>query len=82
METMDEASRKSYPTIYLLVRFGSGLAAGLVLLTVVALVWYGWLNGLAPVLWWLASVYLIALYILARSYVELVRVLADMLLPK
>ncbi len=82
MEIMDEASRKAYPTIYLLVRFGSSLAASLVLLTLAPLVWYGLVNGLAPILWWLALVYIVALYILARSYVELVRVLADMLLPK
>ena len=75
------SAQPSYRILHLLVEHGD---KGVIALTVAAL-----LIGLAAV--FLTSTFLLApvvllgsalLYIVARSYVELVRVIVDMLLPK
>ena len=71
----------SYPMLHLIGRFGGWLAVILALIPLAAAIWVtaqGWS------LWWLFSGVVAALVVFgaARSYVELVRVMIDMLLPK
>ena len=81
MDLMDEESRRAYPAIYLLVRHGSGIATGLAALIPLAGLW-AWLAGYSILL--LAGGVLGGLiaYLFLRSYVEMARLIADMLLPK
>ncbi len=70
-----------YPMLHLIGRFGGWIAAvlGLVpLAAAVGVVAQGWS------LWWLAGGIVAAIIVFGalRSYVELVRVMIDMLLPK
>ena len=70
-----------YPMLHLIGRFGGWLALILALIPLIAaicVVAQGWS------LWWLATGGVAALVVFgaARSYVELVRVMIDMLLPK
>ena len=71
----------TYPMLHLIGRFGGWLAALVSLLPLAAGIWVVASGGSA---WWLAAGALAALLIfaVARSYVELVRVMIDMLLPK
>jgi hypothetical protein len=71
----------SYPMLNFIGRHGGWLAAALGLLPLAGAIW---LTTLGQSAWWLAAGILagIALFVAARSYVELVRVMVDMLLPK
>jgi hypothetical protein len=71
----------AYPMLHFIDRFGGWLAVLLALIPLVAAVWVVAL-GSSP--WWLAGGALAAVIVfgVARSYVELVRVMIDMLLPK
>lgn len=81
MELMDEESRRAYPAIHLLVRHGGLIATGLSLLIPLLGLW-AWLTG-SSILLLLGGIAggLIA-YLFLRSYVEMARIIADMLLPK
>jgi hypothetical protein len=70
-----------YPMLHLIGRFGGWLAVLLALVPLAAAVWVCAL-GWSP--WWLAGGIVAAIIVFgaARSYVELVRVMIDMLLPK
>jgi hypothetical protein len=71
----------NYPIIHFLVRRGHPFAIGVALLPALAGLWLLLAGG--P---WLYGVGAIAagavLYVLMKSYVELVAIIADMLLPK
>lgn len=71
----------SYPMLHLIGRFGGWLATLVSLLPLAAAVWAVAAGASS---WWLAAGALGALLVfgVARSYVELVRVMIDMLLPK
>jgi hypothetical protein len=72
---------KAYPVVRLLVRFGNALAIAVGAVIAVAGVWaaaagFGWAWALAGVL--------VGAFggLMMRSYVEVVRLIADMLLPR
>jgi len=70
-----------YPILRLIVRYG-GVGAAVMSIVVFALVaWLGYpaLGALAIVLGALVAV---VVYILAKSYAELVRIITEMLLPR
>ena len=78
---MESAGNRAYRTLYFLVSYGDWVAAAVgavPLLAGVAL----WLTGGSA--WFAVGGVLAAafLYLVMRSYVELVRVIVDMLLPK
>ncbi len=70
-----------YPMLRLIVRYGSLGCVALAVLVFAAIAWLGHpeLGGLAIVLGALTG---IVVFIVGRSYVELVRLITDMLLPK
>ncbi len=70
-----------YPMLHLIGRFGGWIAALLGIIPLIAAIW-GVALGWSP--WWLAAGIVAAIVVFgaARSYVELVRVMIDMLLPK
>lgn len=79
--TTGQTTHPTYSTLHFLVRHGDWVAVIVALAPVVAGV-LAWATGLSPV-------YAVAgilggafLYLIMRSYVELVRVIVDMLLPK
>jgi hypothetical protein len=71
----------AYPMLHFIGRFGGWLAVLLALIPLVAAVW---VVVLGTSHWWLAGGALAAVIVFGavRSYVELVRVMIDMLLPK
>jgi len=70
-----------YPMLHFLMRWGKPAAAGLAVLVLVAGIWAAVSTG--QWLWAVAGIIAGAVgYALALSYVELVRVIVDMLLPK
>jgi hypothetical protein len=72
---------KDYPMLQLIMRFGSIAAALLAAIVVAAAIWAAVATG--NWLWAAAGVVAAgAGYCLAVSYVELVRLITDMLLPK
>lgn len=76
-----ETGLPHYPTVEFLVKYGQHFAVALGVLPVVLGLLLAWFLQLWPV----AVGGLIAggiLYVIARSYVELVQIIADMLLPK
>jgi hypothetical protein len=74
-------SAPSYPTLEFLVRYGNALAWVVALAPAIGGV-LAWVLGLS-IGYALAGVVAAAfLFIIMRSYVELVRVIVDMLLPK
>ena len=78
---MQPAREPSYPAIGFLVRFGGSLAIILGLTPLIAAAMAMVLGG--P--WWMMPVAIIAaavLFLLVRSYVEMVRIIADTLLPR
>ncbi len=71
----------SYPTVRLLLRHGRAVAAAVGLLPLLGALWAvaaGWPAGLIVAGLVAAAV----VYLLMRSYVELVSIIADMLLPR
>jgi hypothetical protein len=70
-----------YPMLRLIVRYGSQGCIALAVLAFAAIAWlaYPTLGGLAIVVGALTG---IVVFIVCRSYVELVRLITDMLLPK
>ena len=70
-----------YPMLRLIVRHGNLGCLGLAVLVFAAIAWLGHsaLGGLATVLGALTG---IVMFIVGRSYVELVRLITEMLLPK
>jgi hypothetical protein len=67
--------------LHLLLRWGRPIAVGLACLVAAGGVWAAWSTG--SVLWGLLGVGIAAVgYCLLLSYVELVRLITDMLLPK
>lgn len=81
MEIMDADSEKAYPAITFIVKHGGFLAPLLSAAVLLAAACLWWFDGRALVA--LALVLAAPLVHLAvRSYVELVRIMADMLLPK
>ena len=81
MEIMDVDSEKAYPAIAFIVKHGGFLAPLLSAASLLAAACLWWFEGRAVIA--LAFV-LVApvVYLAVRSYVELVRIMADMLLPK
>jgi hypothetical protein len=70
-----------YPMLHLLLRWGRPIAVVLACLAVAAALWAAWSSG--NILWGLLGVGVAAVgYCLLLSYVELVRLITDMLLPK
>lgn len=71
----------SYPMLDFIGRYGGWFAVVLAVLPLAGAILLVALGGTA---WWLAAggVTAAVAYVLARSYVELVRVMVDMLLPK
>jgi hypothetical protein len=70
-----------YPMLHLLVRWGTPIAATLACLLVVIGVWAAWSSG--NLLWGLLGLGGAAIgYGLLLSYVELIKLVMDMLLPK
>jgi hypothetical protein len=81
MELMDEDSRQAYPAVNLFVRHGGIIAVLVALIAPAAALWL-WAVGYNPLVL-VAGVAAGALvFLLMRSYTELVRIIADMLLPK
>ena len=81
MTDLEGASMDQYPTIKLIVEKGNALAAGIGLLPLLGAL----VLAAFGIHWVVLAAGLVAsavLYLLMRSYVELVRVIADMLLPK
>lgn len=78
---MEEETRDPYRTLHMLVKHGdtgaTALTVAVLLLGVAAVVFTGALWAIPVVL--LGSA---LLHVVSRSYVELVRVIVDMLLPK
>lgn len=70
-----------YPTLRLIERHGNLLAIAVALLPLLAGI-IAALSGASP--WWIAAGVAVAafLFIAARSYVEMVKLMTDMLLPK
>lgn len=70
-----------YPTLKFLEKYGGWLAIGVALAAVLAGL-IALLLGASP--WWLLAGAILGgvLFVLARSYVELIRLMTDMLLPK
>lgn len=76
-----ESGLPHYPTVEFLVKYGQHFAVSLGALPVVLGVILAWFFQI----WFLTLGGLVAggvLYVIARSYVELVQIIADMLLPK
>jgi hypothetical protein len=76
-----ETDLPRYPTVEFLVKHGPKFAIALGLLPVLGGIVLSWFLQL----WILTVVGLLAggiLFVVARSYVELVQIIADMLLPK
>jgi hypothetical protein len=72
---------RNYPIINFLVRHGHLFAMGVALLPALAGVWIAATGG--PWLWGAGGVASGAvLYVCMKSYVEMVAIIADMLLPK
>jgi hypothetical protein len=70
-----------YPMLHFLMRWGKLAAAGLALAVLAAGLWAALSSG--QWLWAVAGAVVAAVgYALAMSYVELIRVIVDMLLPK
>ena len=70
-----------YPMLHFLMRWGNLAAAGLAVLVLAAGLWAAVTTG--QWLWAVGGAVVAAVgYALALSYVELVRVIVDMLLPK
>jgi hypothetical protein len=71
----------NYPMLHFIGRFGGWCAVILALVPIVA---GGWALAVGASGWWLAAglAAAVVLFVLVRSYVELVRVMIDMLLPK
>lgn len=70
-----------YPMLHFLMRWGKPAAAGLAAAVFIAGVWAGASSG--QWMWAAAGAIVAAVgYALALSYVELVKVIVDMLLPK
>jgi hypothetical protein len=70
-----------YPMLHFLMRFGDVLAAGLAAFIVVCGIYLAVDSG--NILWALGAVVVGAVgYALFASYVELIRLITDMLLPK
>jgi hypothetical protein len=70
-----------YPTLRLIERHGNALAIAVALLPLLAGI-IAALSGASP--WWVLGGLAVAafLFIAARSYVEMVKLMTDMLLPK
>ncbi len=76
-----ESGLPHYPTVEFLVKYGQHFAVTLSALPVVVGVILAWFFQI----WLLALAGVVAggvLYVVTRSYVELVQIIADMLLPK
>lgn len=76
-----ESGLPHYPTVEFLVKHGQKFAIALGALPVVSGVLLAWFFQI----WFLTIAGVVAggvLYVIARSYVELVQIIADMLLPK
>lgn len=71
----------SYPAVNILLRHGRLIAALIGVLPLIAGAW-GVVEGAPGVFAALAALAAPVLYLLMRSYVELVTIIADMLLPK
>ena len=70
-----------YPVLRFIVRFGTAgsVALGVIVFASIAYLGYSALGGLAIALGIMVG---IVLFILGKSYAELVRLITDMLLPK
>ena len=80
MET-GQSTHPTYSTLHFLVRHGDWVAVIVALAPVVAGV-LAWATGLSPIYAVAGILGGVFLYLIMRSYVELVRVIVDMLLPK
>ena len=80
MET-GQMTHPTYSTLHFLVRHGDWVAVIVALAPVVAGL-LAWATGLSPVYAVAGILGGVFLYLIMRSYVELVRVIVDMLLPK
>jgi hypothetical protein len=74
-------TQNEYRILHLIVKYG-GIGANLVTLAVLLV---GMSGAVMTSNWWMIAIVLFAtmfLYVIVHSYVELVRVIVDMLLPK
>jgi len=78
---MQPDEQPSYATLHFLVRRGGQVALVFGLLPILAGIAAS-LGGMSPLLIVAGLIAGAALYLIMRSYVELVRVIVDMLLPK
>jgi hypothetical protein len=76
-----QMTHPTYSTLHFLVRHGDWVAVIVALAPVVAGL-LAWATGLSPVYAVAGILGGVFLYLIMRSYVELVRVIVDMLLPK
>jgi len=81
MELMDEASRKQYPAIHLIVTHGGSIAIGTTL-GVLALAAWLWAADYPLVFSAATAITSPLVFLVLRSYAEMIRIIADMLLPK
>jgi hypothetical protein len=76
-----EIKTPTYSALQFLVRYGNWLVVVTALMPILCGVW-AWLAGMSPIFAIGGLIGAAFLYLIMRSYVELVRVIVDMLLPK
>lgn len=81
MNLMDEDSRRAYPAIYLFARHGGVIATLTGLIAPAVAVWL-WMVGYGPIVLLCGVAAGGFIFLILRSYTELIRVIVDMLLPK
>jgi hypothetical protein len=81
MDSDTVSSQPQYPALDFLVRYGTWLAPALAAVIAVLGV-YAWAMGMPPIIAVLGIAAAAFAYLLMRAFVELVRVIVDMLLPK
>ena len=78
---MDDESEKIYPAIYFLLMHGRKISNAIALFALIWAIWL-WVVGYSAVLVVAIAIGGALMFLLLHSYVEMVRVIADMLLPK
>ena len=81
MQVMDQDSRNAYPAVHLLVDYGGAIAIAIAALAPIVSLWL-WFTGYSLMVMVVGVVIGLLVYFLLRSYVDLVRIMASMLLPK
>ena len=81
MEVMDQDSRNAYPAVHLLMNHGGVIAFTIAALAPIVSLWL-YLTGYSLMVMVVGLMSGPLVYLLLRSYVDLVRIMASMLLPK